>query len=121
MAQGYEVALVAKPVMAQARLHQQVPERVAMMLKEQRLVTVRGVSNVTLEEELLILLHSHYADFGSMENIQATTKLRNSGSVGNKLRDLVGEKLAVGDTKKGYKLTRPGFDTAVRAIQKHSP
>jgi len=36
-----------------------------------------------------------------MKDIQATTKLRNSGSVGNKLRDLVGEKLIVGDTKKG--------------------
>jgi RIO-like serine/threonine protein kinase len=76
---------------------------------------------VTLEGELLILLHSHYPDYVAMQDIQATTKLRNSGSVGNKLRDLVGEKLVVGDTKKGYKLTRPGFDAAVRAIQEHTP
>ena len=74
---------------------------------------------VTLQEELLILLHSHYADYVPTADIQATTKLRNAGSVGNKLRDLVGDKLAVGDTKTGYKLTRPGFDAAVRAIQKH--
>lgn len=76
--------------------------------------------NVTLQEELLILLHSHYADYVSLADIQATTKLRNAGSVSNKLRDLVGDKLAVGDTKTGYKLTRPGFEAAVRAIQKHS-
>jgi hypothetical protein len=63
--------------------------------------------NVTLQEELLILLHSHYADYVSLADIQATTKLRNAGSVGNKLRDLVGDKLAVGDTKTGYKLTSP--------------
>lgn len=79
---------------------------------------VHGI--VTVEEELLILLHSHYADYVPMTDIQATTKLRNSGSVGNKLRALVSEKLAVGDTKIGYKLTRPGFDAAVLAIQKHA-
>jgi hypothetical protein len=76
--------------------------------------------NVTLQEELLILLHSHYAGYVSSADIQATTKLRNAGSVGNKLRDLVGDKLAVGDARTGYKLTRSGFDAAVRAIQKHS-
>lgn len=77
--------------------------------------------NVTLEEELLILLHSHYAEYVAIADIQATTKLRNPGSVGNKLRDLVAKKLVVGDTKKGYKLTRPGFDAAVRAIQTKTP
>ena len=73
--------------------------------------------NVTLEEELLILLHSHYAEYVSMADIRATTKLRNSGSVGNKIRNLVAKKLVVGDTKKGYKLTRPGFDAAGHTIQ----
>lgn len=72
---------------------------------------------VTLEEELLILLHSHYPDYVAMADIQATTKLRNVGSVGNKLRELVGEKLIVGDTKKGYKLTTPGFNAAVAVVQ----
>jgi hypothetical protein len=44
---------------------------------------------VNLEEELLILLHSHYPDYVALKDIQETTKQRNSGSVGNKLRDLV--------------------------------
>jgi len=73
---------------------------------------------VTLEEELLVLLHSHYADYLPMKDILATTKQRNPGSVGNKLRNLVGEKLAVGDPRKGYKLTTPGFNAAVAVIQK---
>lgn len=75
---------------------------------------------VTLEEELLILLHSHYPDYVAINDIQATTKLRNAGSVGNKLRELVGKKLTVGDTKKGYKLTAPGFNAAVTVIQKQT-
>ena len=73
---------------------------------------------VTLEEELLILLHSHYAEDVPMMDIQATMKLRNSGSVGNKLRDLVAEKLVVGHTNGGYKLTTLGFNAAVVVIQK---
>jgi hypothetical protein len=73
---------------------------------------------VTLAEELLVLLHSHFPDYVAMKDILATTKQRNSGSVGNKLRDLVGDKLAVGDTKIGYKLTTPGFNAAVAVIQR---
>lgn len=76
---------------------------------------------VNLEEELLILLHSHYPDYVTLRDILETTKQRNPKSVGNKLRDLVGSKHLVGDTKKGYKLTAPGFDAAVRDIQKHTP
>ena len=77
--------------------------------------------HVSIEEELLILLHSHYPDYVALKDIQESTKQRNSGSVGNKLRSLAGEKLLVGDTKKGYKLTSPGFDAAVQAIRKHTP
>lgn len=73
---------------------------------------------LTLEDELLVLLHSYYPDYVAMSDIQATTKLRNAGSVANKLRELVGKKHVVGDTKKGYKLTTPGFDAAAAVIQK---
>jgi hypothetical protein len=76
---------------------------------------------VSLEEELLILLHSHYPDYVALKDILGTTKQRNPKSVGNKLRDLVGSKALVGDTKTGYKLTRPGFDAAAISIQKHTP
>lgn len=74
-------------------------------------------ADVGVRDELLILMHSHYPDYVPLDAILDSTKQRNSGTVKNRLRDLVDEKLAFGDSKKGYKLTRPGFDEAAALIQ----
>jgi len=55
-----------------------------------------------------------------MKDIQATTSCATQ-AVWAISCPPVGEKLIVGDTKKGFQLTTPGFDGAVRFIRSHPP
>jgi hypothetical protein len=72
---------------------------------------------LNIEEELLVLLHSHYPSFVPVADIKSSLNRRNEGSVANSLRDLWGRKLAEGGTKEGYRLTQLGFNAALPIIR----
>lgn len=74
-------------------------------------------ADVTVEVELLILLHSHYPDAVPVAAILKSLSRRNAGTVKNKLRDLHAAKLAHGDAKSGYRLTQAGHARAVDEIR----
>lgn len=74
-------------------------------------------ADVTVEVELLILLHSHYPDVESVADIVRSLSRRNAGTVRNNLRQLHGAKLAHGDAKSGYRLTQAGHARAVEEIR----
>jgi hypothetical protein len=71
---------------------------------------------VTVEVELLILLHSHYPDAVPVSAILKSLSRRSNGTVRNNLRDLHAAKLAHGDAKSGYRLTQAGHARAVNHI-----
>ena len=72
---------------------------------------------VPLKGELLILLHSYYPSRVAVRDILSSLGTRNPGSVRNKLRDLVGDKIIYGDPKGGYRLTQAGHAAAIQEIQ----
>lgn len=74
--------------------------------------------DVSVRVELLILLHSHYPDAVSVEDILDSLSRRSAGTVRNRLRDLYGEKLTHGGGKSGYRLTHAGFNAAVMEIRR---
>lgn len=73
---------------------------------------------VTIEEELLVLLHSHYPAAVGTAAIHHSMDRRSSGSVNNALRDLWKRKLVEGSAKDAYRLTQSGFASAVRIIRR---
>ena len=73
-------------------------------------------ASVPVRSEILILLHSYYPDAVSVECLMGGLSRRNSGTVRNRLRDLHGQKLAHGDSRSGYRLTRAGHAAAVAEI-----
>lgn len=75
-------------------------------------------ADVSVREELLILLHSHYPDPVSVNSVLKSLERRGNGTVRNRLRELVAEKLAHGNAKAGYLLTAPGYRAAAALIQK---
>jgi hypothetical protein len=81
---------------------------------------IRGVrivhGNFNIAEELLVLLRSHYPDDVPVANILKSLERRSEGSVRNKLRDLMDQKLAFGDAKAGYRLTKVGYQKALDVI-----
>jgi hypothetical protein len=74
-------------------------------------------ADVTVEIELLILLHSHYPDAVAVADIMRSLSRRNPGTVRNSLRDLFKAKLAHGDAKSGYRLTSTGHLRAADEIR----
>lgn len=74
-------------------------------------------ADVSVRDEILILLHSHYPDAISVESVLTSLSRRSSGTVRNRLRDIYAEKLAHGDAKAGYRLTVSGHAAAVAKIQ----
>lgn len=74
-------------------------------------------ADVSVRSEILILLHSHYPDTVSVESVLKSLSRRTTSTVRKRLRDLHGEKLAHGDAKSGYRLTRSGHDAAVTVIK----
>jgi len=81
--------------------------------------------NLSVRNEILVLLHSHYPDHVAIKDIITSMDRQNEKSIKLRLRELYAEKLIQGDSAKGYRLTTTGFDTAVAAIikaqQKISP
>jgi hypothetical protein len=74
--------------------------------------------NVSIKSELLILLHSHFPDRVPLADIEKSLSRRNNGTMRNTLRDLVQAKLADGDTKGGYRLTKAGVWAALEDIRR---
>ena len=74
-------------------------------------------ADVPVRTEVLILLHSYYPDIVPVEAVIKALGRRGAGTVRNRLRDLHAEKLAHGDAKSGYRLTRAGHVAAVSEIQ----
>ncbi len=75
-------------------------------------------ADVSTRVELLILLHSHYPEYVSVDDIKTTLSRRSVSSVRGRISDLKGEKLIFGDNAVGYRLTTPGHKTAVKEISK---
>ncbi|MGB7331773.1 MAG: hypothetical protein WBD25_10320 [Terriglobales bacterium] len=73
--------------------------------------------DLNIEEELLVLLHSHYPAYVPVADIKSSLNRRNEGSVANSLRDLWGRKLAEGSAKEGYRLTQLGFNATLPIIR----
>jgi hypothetical protein len=72
---------------------------------------------LNIEEELLVLLHSHYPACVPEADIMSSLNRRNKGSVTNALRAMWRRKLAEGSKKEGYRLTQPGFNAALGIIR----
>lgn len=73
--------------------------------------------DVNIEDELLVLLHSHYPSYVPVATIKASLNRRNEGSVSNALRELWRGKLVEGGTKEGYRLTQSGFNAALQIVR----
>jgi hypothetical protein len=76
---------------------------------------VHGEFNV--RDELLVLLRSYYPDALPTAKILKSLERWSEGSVKNKLRDLVETKEAFGDLKSGFRLTKVGYQGALKVIR----
>src|SRR6185312_11905995 len=75
-------------------------------------------AQVSVREEILILLHSHYPTRVSLRDVLNSTSARSPASVRNRLGELRIEKLVYGDPKSGYRLTQTGYAAAVQEIRR---
>jgi hypothetical protein len=69
-------------------------------------------ADVSLEDEIKILLRSVYPEKVLLASIKLSLVGRHPGTLGNKLRELVDRKEVFGDSKAGYRLTLTGFKSA---------
>ena len=70
----------------------------------------------SIRGEVLILLHSHFPERASQGDIIKSLSARSPGSVRNRLAEMCKEKLLHGTPKTGYRLTAPGYNSAVDLI-----
>jgi hypothetical protein len=75
--------------------------------------TVYG--NLTVDREILVLLHSHYPDFVSPARIKLSLDRRSESAVSNALSRLWKQK-SVHRAADGYKLTQRGFAEAAEVL-----
>lgn len=78
-------------------------------------------ADVSVREELLLLMHSNYPDPLQIKDALVSMRRRDESGVRSRLRELDAAKLAHGDAKSGYLLTRAGYQAAVDLIVKHEP
>jgi hypothetical protein len=69
-------------------------------------------ADVSIEDEITLLLRSHYPNYVPLSAIKTSLVSRNHGTLGNKLRELVTKKRIFGSPSIGYKLTQTGFRSA---------
>jgi hypothetical protein len=74
-------------------------------------------ADVSVREELLLLMHSHHPEPLLIKDALTSMRRRDESSVRKGLRELDAKKLAHGDAKTGYLLTAPGHRAAVVLIQ----
>ncbi len=76
------------------------------------------LSELSVPDEILLLLHSHYPDFVSTQEILSSLDRQKGGrTVQNRLRDLWRGRLIEGNNETGYKLTMRGFSKAVSVVR----
>lgn len=75
--------------------------------------------NLTVEKELLLLLHSFYPEYADLRSIKNSLDRRSSSAISNSLRKLWKAKL-IHKEKSAYKLTQEGFREA-REILRNLP
>ncbi len=73
---------------------------------------------ITVKDELLILLHSYYPNFLNRKSIGESMVRRGKSSISNAIHDLWSEKLLHHDQQKGYRLTQEGYKKAEQIIAK---
>lgn len=71
---------------------------------------------LSVKDELLILLHAHHPDGVSQDHIFGSMSSRSKGSIKNRLGELRAAKFVVGDATKGFRLSSAGYAAAERAI-----
>lgn len=74
-------------------------------------------ADLTIEGEILVLLHSQYPQPVPVKKIEDSLKARSSKSVRNRLGEMKLNKLIHGDAAKGYRLTTAGHAEAVAEIK----
>lgn len=74
-------------------------------------------ADVPVRTELLILLHSYYPDAVRFESVIKGLSRQKPETVRRRLHALHVQKLAHGDTKSGYRLTRAGHAAAVAELK----
>jgi hypothetical protein len=113
------VRVIGQSTMEQAgKLIEQINSPVMLLVEEiqgKRIV----YGNLSTREEILVLLHSIYPDPKTTEWIVDNLERTDSRSVGLRIRELWREKMLGGDRDKGYVLTQPGFQEAIRIISKN--
>jgi hypothetical protein len=75
-------------------------------------------ADVSVREEILILMRSSYPDRVALQDLLQSMSARNPNSVKNQLIKLRTDKLIVGDTKTGYRLTQAGYTDAIKVISR---
>ena len=71
--------------------------------------------NLTVEEELMILLHSHYPEYIPLKQIQKSMDRRSKSAISGNLSKLWNLKL-IHRENAGYKLTQQGFNQAMNLL-----
>jgi hypothetical protein len=74
-------------------------------------------ANVSIRNELFILLHSYYPEWAPIAEIRKSMTARNPRSVSNQLSAMSSEKLVHHDGSSGYRLTQPGHTAAMEVIK----
>jgi len=75
------------------------------------------LSELSTPDELLLLIHRCYPERLSRKAISLATTRRKPKTVSNTLRELWRNKLVIGSTETGYKLTRLGFNRATSIVR----
>jgi hypothetical protein len=73
-------------------------------------------ADLTIEGEILVLLHSQYPHPVAVHDIEQSLKARSAKSVRNRLGEMRTNKLLHGDAAKGFRLTNAGHASAVKEI-----
>jgi hypothetical protein len=74
-------------------------------------------ANVSIRNELFILLHSYYPEWAPITKLRKSMAARNPRSVSNQLSAMSSEKLVHHDGLGGYRLTQPGHSAATEVIK----
>lgn len=74
--------------------------------------------NFSTPQEILVLLRSHFPDHVLTRDILESLDRRKPSSIRARITELYKAKLVQGDSKKGYRLTSPGFNKATELAAK---
>ena len=73
-------------------------------------------ADVSARVKILILLHSSYPNYVAVEDIQTAMNYREATSIRSRLSELRKKGLIFGSRETGYRLTNPGYASAVAEI-----